>query len=193
MIYLFRHGETDWNAEGRFQGQLDVPLNDKGREQARALIPQLKEARIEAILSSDLVRAFETGQIVASALQIPISADLDLREAHLGDAQGLTVPEIQKRLGVELVARWKSNLPTDADVGYPGGETGSQVIQRVFRAMERFLDTRAFERVAISTHGGVIRRVMQTLMPPGSPLVPIPNAVVYRIEFDRKSRKFTIK
>ena len=69
-LFLFRHGETDWNVQERFQGHLDVPLNDKGRAQAAGIIPYLRENKIEAILSSDLSRALETAQIVARGLGV---------------------------------------------------------------------------------------------------------------------------
>src|SRR5947209_8391773 len=115
-LYLFRHGETDWNAEGRFQGHLDIPLNEKGRAQARALVEKLKLASIEAIVTSDLSRARDTALVSAQALGLPIFEDRRLREAFLGDAQGLTSEEIRLRFGDELTDRWRSHHLTDADI-----------------------------------------------------------------------------
>ena len=186
-ILLFRHGETDWNAQERFQGHIDVPLNDNGRAQARALADRLKDTGIEAILSSDLSRAAETAKIVAEGLELahPITHDPGLREAHLGEAQGLTRAEIEARFGLNLAERWRSWKATDADVSYPGGETGTVIRERVFGALERYLKSNPHHRkIGVACHGGVIRRVMQHLLPEGSEPVPIPNGVVYEIIFD---------
>jgi len=192
-IFIFRHGETDWNREQRFQGHLDIPLNEKGREQARGLTPLLKDHAIEAILSSDLGRAVETAEIIAKALDIPVFKDERLREAHLGLAQGLTIDEIEKKFGNALFQRWKSPLLSDADISYPQGESGTQIYQRAQAAILHFLQTHHYKKIGVASHGGVIRRFMQNLLPPGSPTAPIPNAGVYQILFDPRSKKMTIK
>jgi len=191
-LFLFRHGETDWNVQERFQGHIDIPLNDKGRAQARALVSTLRKSAIEVILSSDLSRAVETAQIVAEALEIPVFQDVAIREAHLGKAQGLTRAEIEGQFGVEIAHRWRSSRVTDADISYPGGETGIQVIQRVFETMEKFLKAHPYKSIGVATHGGVIRRVMQNILPPDSPSVPIPNGVIYKIQYDHKEMKFSL-
>src|SRR4051812_29193375 len=104
-LFLFRHGQTDWNVQERFQGHIDIPLNDQGRVQARGLVPALRQSLIEAVLSSDLTRALETAQIVADALDLPVYQEVGLREAFLGAAQGLTRQEIEEQFGVELALR----------------------------------------------------------------------------------------
>ena len=183
-LFVFRHGETDWNAEERFQGHIDIPLNDRGREQARGLIPRLRPHDVQAILSSDLSRALETGRIVAEACGIPLHVHAGLREAHLGEAQGLTRAEIEAKFGEELARRWRSWHVSDADVQYPGGETGVAIMARVMGALEEFLRAHPFERMGVACHGGVIRRLMQKILPPGSEPVPIPNGVVYHLTWD---------
>lgn len=189
-IFLFRHGETDWNVAERFQGHTDIPLNDKGRSQARGLIPILRAHSIDAILSSDLSRALETAQVIAEALKISVFTDAGLREAHLGAAQGLTYAEIEEQFGTELIQRWRSSRVSDADISYPGGETGQKVLQRTFQALESFLKSRPPGRIGVATHGGVIRRVMNQLLPPHSPPVPIPNGVVYQVNYDSSEGRF---
>jgi broad specificity phosphatase PhoE len=185
QFYVFRHGETDWNAEGRFQGHIDIPLNDRGREQARGLIPRLEPYGLQIVVSSDLSRAHETARIVAEGLGIAVRTDPGLREAFLGQAQGLTYDEILEQFGEDVTGQWRSDLPTDADVSYPGGETGAQVMSRVFAALARFVELEpAYDHIGISCHGGVIRRIMQRIRPPGSEPVRIPNAVLYRIGYD---------
>ena len=101
-LLLVRHGETDWNAEGRLQGHTDRPLNDYGRTQARRLAEQLHGDGIAAIYASDLVRARETAEILSERLGLPVLLDADLRERNWGSWEGLTPDE---RLSVELRAR----------------------------------------------------------------------------------------
>ena len=192
-LLVFRHGETDWNAEERFQGHIDIPLNSRGKEQARNLIPLLNTHSVEAILSSDLSRAFETASLIADELKVPVFKDSRLRESHLGDAQGLTRREIEARFGAEVVERWRSPHLSDADVSYPGGETGTAVYSRVSEALIHFMESFHYSRFGVATHGGVIRRLMQNILPPGSPQVPIPNGVLYSLEFDLVIKKFKVK
>lgn len=192
-FYVFRHGETDWNAEGRFQGHIDIPLNDRGREQARGLIPKLAPFGVQVILSSDLSRAHETARIVAEGLGISVFTDEGLREAYLGQAQGMTYEEILTQFGEDVTGQWRSDHPTDADVSYPGGETGNEVMNRVFAAIESFAQREpAFDHIGISCHGGVIRRIMQRIRPPGGEPIKIPNAVLYRIGFDPQVRAWSV-
>ena len=203
-FHLFRHGETDWNREERFQGHIDVPLNDRGREQAREVARRLRErgAKLDAVISSDLSRAWETAEIVVRTLAseellsptpLELLKHTGLREAHLGEAQGLTHAEIEARYGTELITRWRSWRVTDADVSYPGGETGAVVLARVLGALEELALARPeLAHIGVATHGGVIRRVMQKLLPPGSDPVPIPNGVIYTIAFDRETREFSL-
>lgn len=194
-LFIFRHGQTDWNAAGRFQGHIDVPMNETGREQARSLIEPLLGVRVQAILSSDLQRATETARIVAEGLGgLPLFRTPGLREAHLGSAQGLTRDEIVARFGEERISRWASSLPTDADVAYDGGESGAEVMQRVFKSIEQFIfENPEFKRIGISTHGGVVRRMMQRMLPPGSPPVRIPNCVLYAASFDTRQGVWRIQ
>lgn len=183
-LFIFRHGETDWNREGRFQGHIDIPMNENGRAQARALGPVMLQHRIEAILSSDLCRAHETAKIIAAHVSVPIFVTERLREAHLGEAQGLTRVEIEKKFGKETLRRWRSGLPVDAEVAYSGGESARIVSVRVFNAIREFLIAHPFQRVGISTHGGVIRRVMERILPEGHDFVPISNGIFYQIQYD---------
>lgn len=189
-LFIFRHGETDYNREQRFQGHLDIPLNETGTAQARQLIAPLERLGIQAIFSSDLTRAVQTAQIIAGKLGIPILSDPGLREAHLGEAQGLTIEQIEEKLGKETVARWRSPFLTDADASYPGGETGRQVLERALQALERLLrlaENSHYERIGVATHGGVIRRIARHLLGEDSAPVPIPNGILYHVEFSLSS------
>ena len=92
-LLLVRHGETDWNADGRLQGHTDRPLTDFGRRQARDLAAALAGEDLTAIYSSDLTRARETAEIVAERLGLPVVLDRDLREKDWGNWEGLTAVE----------------------------------------------------------------------------------------------------
>ncbi|KAB1214660.1 putative phosphoglycerate mutase GpmB [Morella rubra] len=97
-IIVVRHGETEWNVDGRIQGHLDVKLNDAGRQQATAVADRLsREPKISVVYSSDLKRALETAQIIASTCGgLEIITERDLRERHLGDLQGLVLSDAAK-------------------------------------------------------------------------------------------------
>ncbi len=190
-LYLFRHGQTDWNLQERFQGHLDIPLNSTGKTQARQIVPALIQWGIEVILSSDLLRARETAEIIAESMGIPVFQDLGLREAHLGGAQGMTKLEMEKKFGKGLLQRWRSSKVQDADISFPDGESGSIVYERVAQSIRLFiLNHPNYTRIGVATHGGVIRRVMERLMPAGSPPIPIPNAVIYSMHYDVTTTKF---
>lgn len=198
-LYLFRHGETDFNRDGRFQGHLDIPLNETGRAQSRELGRLLRalvgEGGIQATLSSDLTRARESAELVATELGLDPAGVITtpgLREANLGDVQGLSLEEIREKVGAELLGRWKSSLPTDADVAYPGGESGTAVRDRAFAALEAAALASPARAWVVATHGGVIRRLMHRLLPPDSPPVRIPNTVAYRFEFDERTRQWLV-
>ena len=188
-LFLFRHGETDYNKEHRFQGHLDIPLNQEGREQAKRLTQPLRWLECQEILSSDLSRAAETAQIAGSPLGIPIFKTPGLREAFLGDAQGLTSAELEARFGETLVHRWRSPYRSDADVSYPGGETGTEVLARVLDALHCHLQQSSASRIGIATHGGVIRRVVRSLIGEQAGIIPIPNGILYTLSWDPKTQK----
>ena len=91
MIYLLRHGQTDWNLERRIQGHLDIPLNETGKKEALVCLEKLSSLDIDKIISSDLIRAKETAQIINEKLHLPIHFDSRLREVNLGNLQGRSI------------------------------------------------------------------------------------------------------
>jgi broad specificity phosphatase PhoE len=147
-ILLVRHGETDWNAERRVQGHSDTPLNDTGREQARALAEELAAERIDAVYSSDLLRAHETARIVAESKGLGVTAIRDLRERHFGTWEGLTDVEIFSR------------FPEAANGPWGDAETKEQMAARVSGALHRIAETHPGGRVLVVSHGGPLRAVL---------------------------------
>jgi broad specificity phosphatase PhoE len=143
-LLLVRHGETDWNAESRWQGHADVPLNDRGREQARRLAEELAVEKLDAIYASDLARARETAEIVGAATGVEVIADHDLREIDVGSRQGRTWSEIDDR--------------PDWD-----GEPHEVHAERVLRALRAIAERHPSQRVLVVTHGGSLRRLHEHL------------------------------
>jgi broad specificity phosphatase PhoE len=150
-ILLARHGETDWNREGRFQGHADPPLNETGRAQAAELAAELKDVELAAIYSSPLRRALETARMVAAEHGLePIPVDA-LREVDVGSWQGLTRAEIEAQFP-EQFARW-----LDYDQGWEDGESYEEMGRRVVAALLALAATHDGQRILVVTHGGPIR------------------------------------
>jgi probable phosphoglycerate mutase len=193
-VFVFRHGQTDWNAEGRIQGHLDVPLNDVGRAQARRLIEPLRRLGAQAMLSSDLGRARESAEIVARELGIAVFTDEGLREIYLGKLQGLTREEIEVKFGVEFSNQVRHSPLTDADVARLGSESGEQVHERATAAVQRFCEAHGFERFGVATHGGVLRRILQYAENhDGTFPAPIANSVLYPLGYDPTRRAWAAR
>ena len=150
-LFLVRHGETTSNSEGRLQGHLDVPLNDKGRWQAKQAAERLARANIETLYASDLVRAFETAQIIGKRLNLEVIPSQNLREANLGCFQGKTWAEIQYLYPDQFKARQLDPLHTAPE----GGESTWQLYQRAAGEVERIIARHPESRIALVTHGGV--------------------------------------
>jgi glucosyl-3-phosphoglycerate phosphatase len=157
-LLLLRHGQSTWNAEGRWQGQSDPPLSDLGREQAKEAAEKLTELGVTAVVTSDLDRARTTGRILADALGLdPPAEHRDLREYDVGDWEGLTRPEIEVGWPDQLAA-WKEGRL----LATPGGETRSAFLQRIMAGLRRVAAADELGDVAVVvTHGGVIRAAEQ--------------------------------
>jgi broad specificity phosphatase PhoE len=179
LLFLFRHGETDWNREGKLQGHTDTPLNATGLAQAQALAERLRPHRLDAVMSSDLARAWTTARIVAEGLGVPLISEPGLREANIGEAEGLYWPEVKNRFGETLTERWF----TDDDAAFPGGETGLETRSRGLAALRRFVAAQPYRRIGVSTHGAMVRQLMKHALPPGSPPAKTRNTVLYILRY----------
>jgi probable phosphoglycerate mutase len=149
---LIRHGETAWNAESRIQGQLDVPLSNAGIWQAGRLAQRLADEHIDAIVASDLARAWLTAQPIGQSRQIEPLPDVRLRERHFGLFQGHTLDHIAVTWPSEFAA-WRQRDPAWA---IPEGESGTQFIGRVLEALDEITQRHAGGTVAVVAHGGVL-------------------------------------
>ncbi len=152
-ILLARHGQSDWNAETRWQGHADRPLTQRGREQAFALAERLAAKRLDAVYSSDLQRARDTAVAVAERQGLEVSVDPDLREVDVGSWSGLTRAEAE-RLHPDGFARWR-----DGEPGWDDGETYEEMSKRIIGAINRIAAEHDGGRVLVVSHGGPIRAI----------------------------------
>lgn len=179
---FIRHGETDWNRQQRFQGQIDVPLNATGHAQARRLSERLGREAAHALLCSDLLRAQQTAQPLASAWGMAPALQAGFREQSFGVLEGLDVPTIKER-HPELWAQW---LEHRADFALPGGESLRQFHARVMVAVRAAAEAFAGRTLAVVTHGGVLDMIWRTAH--GLPLdglrdCEIPNTGINRLRW----------
>jgi len=165
-LLLARHGETDWNRDGRWQGWADPPLNAAGRAQARQLAAQLRSTPFDAVYSSDLRRAHETAAIVAAPHGVQVVADAGLREIDIGSWSGLTRAELEAR------------FPHGER---PDGETREEHSARVVAAVERIARAHLGGTVLLVTHGGTMRALRTHAT--DEPHHPIANCGVLELHF----------
>lgn len=160
-IVLWRHGQTEWNLEGRLQGQTDVPLDEIGRMQAQTAARLLAALEPSVIVSSDLARAAETAASLARLVRLEVVPDEGLRETFVGTWQGLTDAEIRERFPEEYEAWRKDHYHQRRG----GGEIESEVADRAVAAIERALklvpDTGT---LVVVTHGGTARVTIARLL-----------------------------
>ncbi len=157
-LFLIRHGETEWNRNGRWQGHADIPLSDEGRDQAKRLAQRLvaEGQQFDQIYASDLGRAFETASIIAGAFGLPVHPLIELREIHIGTWSGLTSTEIRTRFPDEwALFEAKRDFPRGTH-----GETMADFRGRAARVVVDLVRKHPGERLLIVTHGGVVRAML---------------------------------
>ena len=155
-LWLVRHGETDWNAEGRYQGQTDIPLNAAGLAQAQALLPMFVGLPIAAIYSSDLQRAATTAGLLGAALGKPVSRHRGLREAGLGLWEGMLFSDIQ----VVYAAEWEARRRDPLNARPPGGETLLEVAARGAAVADEIAQRHPGQQVIVVSHGLLLAAIL---------------------------------
>lgn len=164
VLVLVRHGESQWNLENRFTGWVDVPLTEKGREEARRAGEKIRQLRFEQAYTSVLRRATETLDIVLKVIGqegIPVAYDQALNERHYGDLQGLNKAETAAKFGKEQVHIWRRSY----DVSPPGGESLKGTAARTLPYFQTHIlpDLRAGKNVLVSAHGNSLRSIVMEL------------------------------
>jgi glucosyl-3-phosphoglycerate phosphatase len=151
---LWRHGQTQWNAEHRFQGQTDIPLDQTGVQQAEHAARRVAALRPHALFASDLIRAQQTAAPLARLTGLPVTLDKDLRERYGGDWEGMTDEEIRERYPAERVT-WNP----------PNGEPTLVVADRVAGALRRIAATLADGQLAVAVgHGAALRLGLERIL-----------------------------
>ena len=150
--FLVRHGETDWNAAGRAQGQAQVPLNATGRAQAQALAARLRPLRFSAAYASDLRRVTETAAPILHGRELPLVTLPALREKSFGEWEGMTFAEMEAR----YPERYAELFSDGGSFAPPGGESDRQLLRRVGAAVDRLREAHGHERgnLLLVAHGG---------------------------------------
>jgi len=186
ILYLLRHGQTDWNIKGRVQGWTDTLINDTGVEQARLAAQKLKRYDIETIYSSDLKRAKKTADIVSGYLDLPVHYTKRLREINFGKAEGVKKTDLIAKFPHISPAFNDINNPERYEVRYPNGESIGEVQQRFIKFVNKLSDE-GCKNVLIVTHGMLVRIFTEFCL---RKTIKIENGSVLRIVFDEKSKKF---
>lgn len=155
-LLLIRHAATAWTAQGRFQGQTDIPLSPQGRRQATALAQRLMAETLHILYASDLQRAWETARVIAAPHALHVHADSRLREMAFGRWEGLTYAEMQQQ-DAESLAAWGRDQLHSAP---PDGETLLQVTQRVRAAYVDMLAAGQDKTVGLVAHGGSLQLLL---------------------------------
>jgi probable phosphoglycerate mutase len=151
-IIAIRHGETAWNVDTRIQGHLDVSLNDVGLWQASQVARALMDEPIVAIYASDLLRAWQTAQAIASVAGCPLSAHVGLRERGFGEFEGRTYAEIEA-IWPEMSLQWRKREPEWAP---PGGESLATMRARVLQTVNTLAAQHLGGQIVLVAHGGVM-------------------------------------
>ena len=158
-LYIFRHGETDCNVIGRFQGQtVNGGLNANGKKQAELLAQNLQDKGLECIISSPMKRAYETAQIVAEKLNIPIKEDVRFIEGNLGEVENKTKAELTERQ-MQIFNNWIKLDKQFLDVAFKNGESKRRIMNRAIAGLCSAVKT-PYNRIGISTHSAVLRMIL---------------------------------
>lgn len=187
-LILIRHGETDWNRELRFQGQVDVPLNEAGRVQAQRVADRLGAEPLQHLYCSDLLRTRQTAAPLAARTTRRVLELPGLREQHFGRIDGMRVADLQ----AQHPADWTDWLRFDADHAFEGGgESTRDFYLRVQATLRQLALAHPDQTLGVFTHGGVldmIRRGARGLSLNGPRDGLVPNGAIGRVRLDDEGR-----
>ena len=155
-VIFIRHGQTEWNVTGRYQGQSDVKLTEEGKEQAEKLADNFPVAKVDAIYASDLCRAMVTAETIAAKFGLKVQAEPAFRELSFGDWEGLTYQQI--------VDKWEeamANFLQHPDIlEIPGGESFPAVQQRAMKRLNELIEKHDGQTIVVVAHGAVLRTLL---------------------------------
>ena len=164
QLIFVRHGQTNGNVEGRWQGWTDTPLNELGSKQADLAARRLGELKgqVHALYSSPLSRAYQTAQPIAQSLGLPVRLVEDLKEFHFGEIESMTFDEVADKFP-QLLARWDDRH--DLSFAYPGGETRIAFMQRIADALDVLVTRHPQDTIVVVSHGGALRATLSHFFP----------------------------
>lgn len=181
IFYIFRHGQTDLNLRGIWQGQKqNPPLNDNGILEAKSLSNILKDKKIEIIYTSDLIRAQQTAEIVAKPLGIKILKDIVFREISMGDMDGKEKNLIEKNFP-DIYKKWRDTTIDTFDFAFQNGESKREAVERILSGLKKIASESEYNIMGIASHGGIIRWLSFYF---NNPVKKVPNCAVIKIEYD---------
>jgi len=151
-----RHGVTDWNRQGRFQGRTDIPLNDEGISQAHAAALRLQNTRLDHIVASPLARAVKTAEIVAAVSSTPLAIDDGITECDFGSLEGRSIAEVMKEHGITAMEQLATILP-------PDGEPWASVSARSLRCIGQWLGRHPQALLLFVCHDAVMQSISEAL------------------------------
>ena len=186
ILYMMRHGQTDWNVKQRSQGWNDIPLNEKGVAQARVASEKLQNIEIETIYSSDLKRAKKTADIISASLDLPVHYTKRLREMNFGKAEGVKKTDLPAKFPYIHSAFNDIKNPERYDIRYPNGESIGEVQQRFMKFITKLYED-GRKNVLIVTHGMLVRIFCEICLKKS---IRLENGSVLKVTFDEKTKKF---
>lgn len=188
-LYLIRHGQTDWNIQGKIQGRQDISLNETGRQQARLLSGGMDQRPVTQIFSSRQKRAVETAAMIGARQKVDVDVIEGLEEVDFGSWEGLTMDQIREQFPAEY-ERWTLN---PVEVAPPGGETLTDVYQRCKRVAEGII-AQAKGDLAIVSHGATLAHLMSWLLRdhPEAEEIIVENASITTIHYSPLTGDFTL-
>lgn len=190
-IYLIRHGQTDWNIQGKIQGSHDIPLNETGYRQAQMLAKGMSSRTVKRIFASPLIRAAETAKALGKEKKVDVCFMPKLVEVEFGKWEGLTWAEIKKEYPKEY-EQWSLN---SAEATPPGGETQNEIIKRCTEALKEIISlTGGEEDTAIVSHGATLAHLFSYMMrnSPEIESMIVENASITTINYNPLTEDFTL-
>lgn len=187
-VFIFRHGQTDKNLAGLWQGySIDVPLNKTGLEQAEQLAQKVRTLNLDKLFSSPLIRARQTAQKISEANgNMPVTVYNDLHEADFGVAEGQTFAKIQETFG-ELATNYLNPDLSNWDNRFPKGESKHEVFERVYACLNRIVKENEGKNLGIVCHAGVMNALECGLSLKG---LTLENCTVWHLKYDTDTMKF---
>ncbi len=179
-FYIFRHGQSTYNIDGRIQGRTnDSVLTDLGKSQALELGKKLNGRGIEVIISSPLTRAMQTTELANKALNIPVVVDEHFIEVDVGVVEGMQYKDVMTQYKDIFEKLHSPNLKECMDICYPQGETKRQVCKRIWQGLQNWCNCpEEYHKIAISSHGIALAQIMNTL---GQQINDVKNGAILHI------------